>query len=110
MRAAKINQDGKVVNYCEVETFDAEHIDPTGSNWGFRWDGSKFIPPDPNSDEEVDKHNFPLFAEIISLESGQGRAIREAVLNQSGAVARLQALDDKINGLRTKLKTKVPKV
>lgn len=70
-----------------------------------------FVPPpfDPNSDEEVDRNNTKVQAEIAAIEVTQARAIREAVLGQPGAVARLQVMDDKIASVRAKLKTKALK-
>ena len=47
--------------------------------------------------------NVPLIAQIELEESKQSRSIREAVLGQAGAVARLQAIDDKIAALRARL-------
>lgn len=105
MRAAHI-KNGKVVNFVEVNEFTIDWVDPKNSVVGSTWDGVRFTPPDPDSDEEVDKNNAQVFPEIMALEAGQARTVREAILNFPGAVARLQALDDKIAAIRAKLKPK----
>lgn len=48
--------------------------------------------------------NATLKQQIVTLENGQSRAVREAALGIAGAVARLQVLDAQIISLRGKLK------
>jgi hypothetical protein len=56
----------------------------------------------PAQDVGAEK-NRPTLKKIAHEESKQARSIREAVLGQPGAVARLQAIDDKIAALRARL-------
>lgn len=47
MRAAQI-QDGVVINYAEVNSFDGVcFFDPLGSSLGDIWDGARFLTPAP---------------------------------------------------------------
>lgn len=56
----------------------------------------------PAADVGAEK-NRPTLKKIAHEESKQARSIREAVLGQPGAVARLQAIEDKIAALRARL-------
>lgn len=56
----------------------------------------------PAADVGAEK-NRPTLKKIAHEESKQARSIREAVLGQPGAVARLQAIEDKIAALRAML-------
>jgi len=47
--------------------------------------------------------NEILIQQIDTLESAQGRPLREAVLGVPGAQARLQAIDNQITALRSRL-------
>jgi len=61
----------------------------------------KPIPYVPKPDEVKQASNASIVAEIASLEATQHRAVRECIL--TGDKTRLQALDDKIVVLRSKL-------
>ena len=50
--------------------------------------------------QKVGQHNSVIDAQILALESTQHRTVREAALNQPGAVGRLTALDTQIATLR----------
>lgn len=51
---------------------------------------------------KLDAHNAAM-SQIAQLEYSQSRAVREAVLGMSGALARLQAIDTQIIALRLNL-------
>ena len=50
--------------------------------------------------QKVGQHNSVIDAQILALESTQHRTVREAALNQPGAVGRLTSLDAQIATLR----------
>ena len=58
------------------------------------------VDADPPTNEET---NAQIVAQIVALEAGQARAVREAALGVSGAKARLQSLDNQIKALRDTL-------
>lgn len=60
--------------------------------------------PDPVDPEPLDVQNAPILAEIAAAESATLRAIREYILGDQSAVARLKVADDKIVLLRAKVK------
>ena len=59
MRAAHI-QNGVVVNYCMVNSFDKESVDPKDSVLGDLWDGSQFSKPQKSLAETQQE-----FSEVI---------------------------------------------
>lgn len=64
---------------------------------GWTWDGKVFTEPVLSAEEL----NAPIKSEIVALEATQPRAVREATL--TGDKTRLQAIEDQIAELRTKL-------
>ncbi len=100
MRYEILNDKGEVVNAIIADDdFVEEHFPGK----------ARLVVVDPESDEEIAKANAPVIAEIQAIEATQGRALREAALNMPGAAARLQVIEDKIAGIRSKLKAKQPK-
>ena len=64
---------------------------------GWTWNGSLFAEPVLSAEEL----NAPIKSEIVALEATQHRVVREATL--TGDKTRLQAIEDQIAELRTKL-------
>ncbi len=66
-----------------------------------------YTPPAPTAAQQLEAaktaSNATIYAQIIALESTQGRIIREAVIGKPGAMGQLQALDASIAVLRATL-------
>lgn len=67
---------------------------PVGIGWAY--DGVNFSAPVPTAEQT----KFALQALIDAIEAGQRTAIRDAVLNKPGAMAKLIAIDNQVAALK----------
>lgn len=110
----------QVIGWYDTDEFDYPNLPPqadlialTDTQWDNRHstpftDGVTLIPkPAPSKADTAAAAkataNAAIQAQIVALESTQGRAIREAAIGMAGAVDRLKALDASIAALRVKL-------
>ncbi len=99
-------KDGIVVNAVEADT---GWVHPAGfvcvadtkAQIGWSYDGVSFTaPPVVTEAPTKAEKQARVDGKIAALERKQARPIREATLGQSGATARLQAIEDQIATLR----------
>lgn len=109
-----------VLGWYDTDEFDYPNLPPqadlialTDTQWDSRLStpyvsaGALVAAPAPTAAQQIEadktSSNTAIQAQIIALESTQGRAVREAAIGMAGAVDRLNALDASIASLRAKL-------
>lgn len=96
MRIAHLDENNIVTNISLSETLPDGSVEAADANIGDRLVNGAFVKYEPSA-EDV---KTLLAAQILALEAGQARAVREAAL---GSPAYLQAIETQIVTLRAQL-------